>query len=201
MTWTYEDQTVRIAKMNVGEYDNCAYVVACAKTSQAVIIDAAAEAERLLAACQGLEVQAILTTHGHWDHIQVLDEVKDALDVPWYMHLADVDIAEREPDEPLVHGQEYEVGELVLHTLHTPGHTPGSVSFVLEPVVFSGDTLFPGGPGATRWDYSSFGQIMDSVEQHLFTLPEPTLVYPGHGDATTIAVEKPNAAAWRARGW
>lgn len=201
MTWTYEDERLRVRKMNVGDYDNCAYVVACVATNRAVIVDAAAEAETILGACDGLEIESILTTHGHWDHIQVLDEVKDALGVPWLMHLADVEIAGREPDDPITHRQELVVGDITLHALHTPGHTPGSVSFVLEPVVFSGDTLFPGGPGATRWDYSSFGQIMDSVEQHLFTLPEPTIVYPGHGSETTIAAEKPHAAEWRARGW
>lgn len=201
MTWTYTDDRIRIAKMNVGEYDNCAYIVACVATDRAVIVDAAAEADRILAACDGLQVEAILTTHGHWDHIQVLDEVKDTLDVPWLMHLADIEIAKRTPDDPIAHGQEFTVGDIALHALHTPGHTPGSVSFVLEPVVFSGDTLFPGGPGATRWEYSSFGQIMDSVEQHLFTLPEPTIVYPGHGGETTIGTEKPHAAEWRARGW
>lgn len=201
MTWVYRDDRIRIAKMNVGEYDNCAYVVACVATDRAVIVDAAAEADRILAACDGLAVEAILTTHGHWDHMQVLDEVKDTLGVAWLMHPADVEIAGRVPDEPLSHGREFVVGEIALHALHTPGHTPGSVSFVLEPVVFSGDTLFPGGPGATRWEYSSFGQIMDSVEQHLFTLPEPTLVYPGHGAETTIGAEKPHAAEWRSRGW
>lgn len=201
MNWTYEDDHVRIAKMNVGEFDNCAYVVACVASDRAVIVDAAAEADRILAACADVNVDAILTTHGHFDHIQVLDEVKDSLGVPWMMHLADVEIAGREPDAPLSHGQEHIIGEVAIHVRHTPGHTPGSVSFVLEPVVFSGDTLFPGGPGATRWDYSSFGQIMDSVEEHLFTLPESTIVYPGHGAETTIGSEKPHAAEWRARGW
>ncbi|MFP5331742.1 MAG: MBL fold metallo-hydrolase [Acidimicrobiia bacterium] len=201
MTWTYTDDRIRIAKLNVGDYDNCAYVVTCAATDRAVIIDAAAEADRILAVCEGLAVDSILTTHGHWDHLQVLDEVKDALGVPWLMHPADVDIAERQPDGPISHRQEFVVGDIALHAVHTPGHTPGSVSFVLEPVVFSGDTLFPGGPGATRWDYSSFGQIMDSIENHLFTLPEPTIVYPGHGAETTIGAEKPHAAEWRARGW
>jgi glyoxylase-like metal-dependent hydrolase (beta-lactamase superfamily II) len=201
LNWTYEDDRIRVVKMNVGEYDNCAYVVACAATDRAVVVDAAAEAGRIVAACEGLVVDAILTTHGHWDHIQALDEVKDALGVPWLMHLDDVEIAGRQPDDPITHAQEFTVGEIALHAEHTPGHTPGSVSFVLEPMVFSGDTLFPGGPGATRWDYSSFGQIMDSIETHLFTLPDPTIVYPGHGAATTIGDEKPHATAWRARGW
>ncbi len=201
MNWSYEDDAIRVAKLNVGEFDNCAYVVACAATDAAVVVDAAAESERILAACAGLDVQSVLTTHGHWDHIQALDAVKDALGVPWLLHPADIDIAERAPDETLSHGQVIEVGRIALHTLHTPGHTPGSVSFVLEPVVFTGDTLFPGGPGATRWDYSSFGQIMDSIEAHLFTLPGPTVVYPGHGAETTIGAEEPHAAEWRSRGW
>lgn len=201
MTWVYEDQSVRVAKLNVGEYDNCVYVVACAATSEAVVIDAAAEAGEILRTCAGLDVKAVLTTHGHFDHLQALDEVTTALDVPWYLHPADIQIAGRAPDEPIAHGQVFELGEVALHTLHTPGHTPGSVSWVLETVVFSGDTLFPGGPGATRWDYSSFGQIMDSIEHHLFPLPDDTLVYPGHGAGTTIGAERPHADEWRRRGW
>lgn len=201
MTWTYEDDRLRIAKLSVGPFDNNAYVVACARTGRAVIVDAAAEADRILAACDGLTVETVLTTHGHQDHIQALDEVTGALGIGWRMHPADVEIAGRTPDEPLQGDQEIVVGDIALHTLHTPGHTPGSVSIVVEPAVFSGDTLFPGGPGATRWDYSDFGQIMDSVERMLFSLPDPTLVYPGHGLETTIGEERPHAPEWRTRGW
>jgi glyoxylase-like metal-dependent hydrolase (beta-lactamase superfamily II) len=135
------------------------------------------------------------------DHIQALDQVKEELGVPWYLHRADTGIAGRSPDEPLEHDDELVVGEIALHAVHTPGHTPGSVSFVLEPVLFSGDTLFPGGPGATRWEYSSFGQIMDSIETRLMALPDPTLVLPGHGASTTIGVERPELETWRDRGW
>lgn len=201
MTWTYEDDRVRVAKLAVGPFDNNAYVVACARTGSAVIVDAAAEADRILAACEGFAVQTVLTTHGHLDHIGALDEVTGSLGIGWQMHPDDIPIAGRSPDEPLLGGQEIVVGEIALHTLHTPGHTPGSISIVVEPVLFSGDTLFPGGPGATRWEYSDFGRIMDSVEQQLFALPDPTLVYPGHGLGTTIGEERPHAPEWRARGW
>ncbi len=185
----------------MGPFDNNAYVVACTRTGSAVIVDAAAEADRILAACDGLDVQEVLTTHGHFDHLQALDEVTGALGVGWRMHPADVGIAERRPDAPLFGDEEIVVGEVALHTLHTPGHTPGSVSIVVEPAVFTGDTLFPGGPGATRWDYSDFGRIMDSVEGMMETLPDPTIVYPGHGAETTIGEERPHVPEWRARGW
>ena len=93
------------------------------------------------------------------------------------------------------------MGTINVHVIHTPGHTPGSVSFVVEPMLFSGDTLFPGGPGATRWPYSSFGQIMDSIEKRLMEYPDPTVVYPGHGAETTIGEERPHLEEWRTRGW
>lgn len=200
---------LEITKLAVGPYDNDSYVVSCNDTSTAVVIDAAAEAERILEACRGLDVKSVLTTHGHHDHIGALDPVKDALGVPWYLHPADIDIAGRSPDESLSDGQMIQFGSVALHVIHTPGHTPGSVSFVFEPedqseihVLFSGDTLFPGGPGATRWDYSSFPQIMDSIEGKLFArLPDEALVHPGHGPSTTIGAERPHLGEWRRRGW
>lgn len=200
---------ISVTKLRVGPYDNGCYVVACSRTEQAVVIDAAAEAARILGACAGLDVAAILTTHGHLDHISAVDPVKAVLGVPFLMNPADTEIAGREPDAPLAANQEHVIGDFALHTLHTPGHTPGSMCFVFEPsepgevhVIFSGDTLFPGGPGATRWEYSSFGQIMDSLEQRVFPrLPDETVVHPGHGEDTTIGAERPHLAEWRARGW
>jgi glyoxylase-like metal-dependent hydrolase (beta-lactamase superfamily II) len=200
---------IEINKLAVGPYDNDSYVVSCGDTGSAVVIDAASEAERILDACRDLHVSSVLTTHGHLDHIGALDPVKDSLGVPWLLHSEDVEIAGRSPDQALVDGAEIAFGRVALHVIHTPGHTPGSVSFVFEPadesevhVLFSGDTLFPGGPGATRWDYSDFGQIMDSLEMRLFPrLPDGTVVHPGHGNDTTIGAERPHLAEWRARGW
>lgn len=190
-----------VRKIAVGPYDNNVYVVGCPVTKKGLIIDAAAEPERILEVCRGLEILEILTTHGHRDHLGAVDAVAGELGVPWRMHPADVEIAGRRPDGPIGDGEEIVIGEVALHALHTPGHTPGSVSFVVEPFLFSGDTLFPGGPGATRWEYSSFGRIMDSLEKRLFALPDPTVVYPGHGAATTIGAERPHLGEWRARGW
>ena len=201
MSSSYEDDRLRVQKLNVGPLDNCVYIVECRATRAGVIIDAAAEADAILAAAEGIDISRVVETHGHHDHIGALDPVTEALDIPWAMHLADIDIAGRSPDEELVDGQEIEVGELALHVLSTPGHTPGSVTFVLEPVTFTGDTLFPGGPGATRWEYSSFGQIMDSIERRIMPLPDSTLVFPGHGAETTIGTERPDLEDWRKRGW
>lgn len=190
-----------LSVLAVGPYDNRVYVLSCRETKKAVVIDAADEPDRIIAACAGLDVQAILTTHGHSDHIQAVDSLKAEFAVPFLLHPADREIAGRSFDGPLSDGQEFAVGTINVHVIHTPGHTPGSVSFVVEPMMFSGDTLFPGGPGATRWPYSSFGQIMDSIEKRLMAYPDPTVVYPGHGAETTIGQERPDLEEWRARGW
>jgi glyoxylase-like metal-dependent hydrolase (beta-lactamase superfamily II) len=197
----HQTEHARIQKLNLGPFDNCVYIVECLATGSGVIIDAAAEADVILAAADGINISRVLETHGHHDHIGALDPVTEALGVPWAMHPADAEIAGRRPDEELADGEEIDVGDLLLHVVSTPGHTPGSVTFVLEPVAFTGDTLFPGGPGATRWEYSSFGQIMDSIEQRIMPLPDETLVFPGHGDETTIASERPDVEHWRRRGW
>lgn len=200
---------ISIKKLRVGPYDNAVYVVASPTTGRGVVIDAAAEPDRILTACEGISIETVLTTHGHLDHIDALDPVKDALGIPWMMNLADCEIAGRTPDAPLRDGDEIVFGDVMLHVVHTPGHTPGSVSFVFEPanpgdvwVLFSGDTLFPGGPGATRWDYSDFGQIMDSLEKKLFArLPDSSVVHPGHGEDTSIGDERPHLEFWRKRGF
>lgn len=200
---------VNVNKLRVGPYDNGAYIVSCPTTSAAVVIDAAAEADRILAACAGLAVESILTTHGHHDHISAVDDVSSALDVPFLLSLADTEIAGRSPDAPISDGQEFVFGDVALHAISTPGHTPGSMCFAFEPaqpgevhVIFTGDTLFPGGPGSTRWDYSSFGQIMDSLELRVFPgRPDETVVHPGHGEDTTLGAERPHLGTWRVRGW
>ncbi len=190
-----------IHKMRLGPLDNCVYIVSSPTTNRGVIVDAAAEPDRILAACEGIEITAILTTHGHHDHIGAVDAVRAALDIPFRLHPADRAVAGRDPDEALTDGEEIVIDDIALHAVHTPGHTPGSMSFLVEPFVLTGDTLFPGGPGATRWDYSDFGQIMDSIEDSLMTLSDPTVVHPGHGEDTTIGSERPHLEEWRTRGW
>jgi glyoxylase-like metal-dependent hydrolase (beta-lactamase superfamily II) len=201
MTGSVTQPAASVTVLAVGPYDNRVYVVSDPETRKAVVIDAADEADRILEACRGLDVLAILTTHGHSDHLQAVDQVKEKLRVPFLMHPFDAEIAGRHPDEELTDRQEIMFGSANIHVLHTPGHTPGSVCFVLEPIIFSGDTLFPGGPGATRWEYSSFGQIMDSIDRELMIYPDPTVIYPGHGASTTLGAERPSIASWRQRGW
>lgn len=199
--WHVETETYRIRKFCVGPLENNVYVVACAVTGSAVIIDAADEADRILGEVADVTPLAILTTHGHWDHVQAAIAVRDQLTVPFRIGEADQQMAGIDADTPFEPDEPIAVGDLVITAVHTPGHTAGSTSFVLEGHVFTGDTLFPGGPGATRGGGASFSQIIDSVRDRLFTLPGETLVHPGHGLDTTIATESPALADWVARGY
>lgn len=207
-TWEHRIEGAHLTKLLLGPFENNVYIVGCSNTGKAVIVDAAAEPEAILDAVGDYDVQAIITTHGHMDHLQAVDRVSDKLGIPFLLNPADIFLLEEAgiektaPDGLISDGDEIEVGDLLLHAIHTPGHTPGSTSFVLEPWLMTGDALFPGGPGATQWDYSSFGQAMDSVEALLSRFPGPTLVFPGHGaNDTTVATEKPHTGTWRARGW
>ena len=201
LDWKYEDDVLRIRELVVGPLDNNVYVVACARTDKAVIIDAAAEAERIEAAVSDVEPVAILTTHGHHDHVGAAVEVRRRLAVPFRIHRADSDAAGISPDLPLEDGEQVDVGELRLGVVHTPGHTPGSTCFTLPGHLFSGDTLFPGGPGATGRPGSSFELIIGSIRDRLMALPDDTLVHPGHGRGTTLGTERPRLPEWIARGW
>ena len=197
----YESTAVRVDKVVVGPFENNAYVVRCVRSGEAVLVDAANEHELLVPLCRALGVRRVLTTHGHWDHIQAVEAVRDAgIDVG----VADED-AKMLPSYDFVigDGDVIEVGDLRLRAIHTPGHTPGSTSFLLdgEPLLLTGDTLFPGGPGNTRFEGASFDQIIDSIDQRLFTLPPDLLVLPGHGLDTTLGTERPHLQEWVDRGW
>jgi glyoxylase-like metal-dependent hydrolase (beta-lactamase superfamily II) len=200
----YEDAQAEIHKLVVGPVDNNVFVLRCKETGEAVLIDAANEHEKLLDLCKRLDVRKVLETHGHWDHIQAVPAVRDAgYDVG--VTAADADMLANEGYDFLLEDESViEVGRLRLHTIHTPGHTPGSMCFRLEgaPVLFSGDTLFPGGPGATKFPGGDFDQIIRSIDGRLFSkLPADTLVLPGHGDDTTIGTESPHLQEWIDRGW
>lgn len=198
----YQDSQAEIHKLVVGPMDNNVYVLRCRETGDAVLLDAANEHEKLLELCQDLGVRKVLETHGHWDHIQAVPAVRDA----------GYDVGVTEADASMLPSYDFvledevviEVGRLRLHTILTPGHTPGSMCFRVEgsPVLFSGDTLFPGGPGATHFPGGDFATIISSIEGRLFSpLAPETIVLPGHGSDTTIGDERPHLQEWVTRGW
>lgn len=198
----YEDAQAEVHRLVVGPIDNNVFVLRCKQTGAAVLLDAANEHDKLLELCRRLGVVKVLETHGHWDHIQAVPAVREA----------GFDVGVTSADAAMLPSYDFvleddaviEVGRLRLRTLATPGHTPGSMCFKLEgsPVLFSGDTLFPGGPGATRLPGASFPTIIRSIEDRLFArLPAETIVMPGHGGNTTIGDEAPHLQEWIDRGW
>ena len=201
-TIDYQDATVEVHRVVVGPVDNNVYVVRCRRTGDALLIDAANEHDLLLDLCRGLGVRRVVETHGHWDHIQAVSAVRDAgFDVG--VTAADASMLPSY-DSVLEDESVIEVGDLRVATIATPGHTPGSMCFSLEgtPLLFTGDTLFPGGPGNTSFDHSDFGDIIRSIEQRIFArFDAGTLVLPGHGAGTTVGAESPHLEEWVARGW
>jgi len=200
-TLIWDATGVEIHQVVVGPVDNNVIILRCTETGEALLIDAANEHEMLLDLCQRLNVQRVIETHGHWDHIQAVPELRDA----GYSVGVTAEDADMLPsyDEVIEDESVIDVGRLRLHTIHTPGHTPGSMCFRLEghPILFSGDTLFPGGPGATSFPGGDFPTIIRSIEDKLLKLPAETIVLPGHGDRTTIGTERPHLQEWVDRGW
>ena len=202
-TLHWRNADVEVHKVVVGPYDNNVFVVRCRATGDGVLIDAANEHEQLLELCTTLGVRRVLETHGHFDHIQAVPALREAgyevavtaLDAPM---LADVGYDVLLDDTEVI-----EIGRLRLHAIHNPGHTPGSISFHVAgtPLLFTGDTLFPGGPGATNYDGGDFDTIITSIDERLFAFADDTIVLPGHGLDTTIGTERPHLQEWVDRGW
>ena len=200
-TLIWDATGVEIHQVVVGPVDNNVLVLRCTETGEAVLLDAANEHERLVELCERLGVRRVLETHGHWDHIQAVPQLRDA---GYSVGVTAQDAAMLPSyDEVIEDESVIDVGRLRLRTIHTPGHTPGSMCFHLEghPILFSGDTLFPGGPGNTSYEGGDFPTIIESVDRKLFTLPADTVVLPGHGDRTTIGTERPHLQEWIDRGW
>ena len=201
-TLHHSDTDLEIHKVVVGPFENNVFVLRCRHSGEAVLIDAANEHELLLDLARSLNVGRVLETHGPWDHIQAISEMRDA----GYSVGVTAEDAAMLPsyDEIVEHDVVIPVGDLRLRTIHTPGHTPGSMCFLVEgkPLLFSGDTLFPGGPGNTKLEGGDFTTIIRSIDDLLFSpLAADTIVMPGHGLDTTIGAERPSLDDWVDRGW
>ena len=198
---TVRDGRYQVTAFSVGPYDNNVYVLRDARLGEALLIDAANEAPRILKELEGLRVATILTTHGHADHVQALVAVRGSTHARFACHADDAGMMPIPPDQRVQDGEVFRFGDHELRAVHTPGHTPGSICFLIDDLLFSGDTLFPGGPGNTASANASFPTISESIRRKLFSLPDETRVLPGHGKATTIGTERPHLDEWIARGW
>ena len=181
------------------DVDNNVWIVG--NGDECVIIDSPHDAAAIIGQVRGRKVPAILLTHAHNDHIGAARAVAEAVKAPIYLHPDDLMLWEQvypglKPDGYLADGDAFQVGGATLRAIHTPGHSPGSTCFHLEDegMVFTGDTLFNGGPGATGRSYSDYPTILTSVRERLLTLPASTVVRTGHGDSTTIGAERETLA-------
>ncbi|MEU4807441.1 MBL fold metallo-hydrolase [Actinosynnema sp. NPDC023587] len=199
-----------ITKISVGPMDNNAYLLVCRSTNEALLIDAAADPTRLSDLVgHGLDrprLKTVVTTHRHPDHWGALGAVAGANGSNTVAHALDAEVLPIPPDQFVEHGDEVLVGKVTLHVIHLRGHTPGSIALLYrEPTgrahLFTGDSLFPGGPGRTT-SPEDFASLVDDLEARVFgELPDDTWFYPGHGDDSTLGVERPKLGEWRERGW
>ncbi|MEO5877257.1 MAG: MBL fold metallo-hydrolase [Streptosporangiaceae bacterium] len=195
-----------VSKLSVGPYDNNAYLLRCAATGDQLLIDAANDAPRLLELIGDAPLSRIVTTHRHQDHWEALAEVADRTGALIVAHPHDAGPLPVPVTDPAEHGGTVRVGEVTLDVIHLRGHTPGSIALVWNgpdrPHLFTGDSLFPGGPGSTFGDPGMFKQLMGDLQERIFArLPDPTWFYPGHGKDSTLGKERPHLAEWWSRGW
>jgi len=191
----------KLIKKEVGPWSMNTYLVVCEETNCSAIVDPGADADDIIALAEGTNVVKILITHTHSDHIGALAEVKTATGAPVCVHPLDAKKARIQVDAPLQDGDQVDVGNLRLRVIHAPGHTPGQVCFALrDGRVLVGDTIFVGGPGRTD-SPKDFAATMDTMRAIVFTWPDETAFYPGHGPSGEIGTERSAFEAFVARGW
>jgi glyoxylase-like metal-dependent hydrolase (beta-lactamase superfamily II) len=200
---------LHLTKLAVGPMDNNAYVLRWAPTGEALLVDAANEPDRLLGVLGEHRLRLVVTTHQHGDHWQALPEVVAATGARVACHPDDAGPIPVTATQPLRDGDEVRIGDASLQVIHLVGHTPGSIALRYDgtggdarPHLFTGDSLFPGGPGNTFGDADNHRRLLDDLEAKVFDrLPDETWVYPGHGKDTTLGAERPHLPEWRERGW
>jgi len=204
---SHELAHLTITKIAVGPFNNNCYLLRCSSTGEQLLIDAAAEPERLISLIGDPGIATVVTTHQHADHWGALAEVIEATGARHAAHPIDAEGIPSPVDLPVQDGDTVLVGECSLRAVHLVGHTPGSIALIYDdpegpPHVFTGDCLFPGGVGNTQKDAERFDTLISGVTTKLFdVLPDETWVYPGHGSDTTIGAERPSIDEWRDRGW
>ena len=194
----YQDDSIIIHKYECGNFGNNAYLVVCPQTNESIIIDTPGEPQAVIDAAKPTDVKAIIITHNHWDHLVGFEDVTSAIDAPVAIGEADAHALPTPPARLLRDGDEITAGTVTLRAIATPGHTPGSTCYTVGNVLFSGDTLFPGGPGKSG-SPELFRQLIDSITTKLFTLGDDLAVYPGHGGDGDLKSSKEEYAVFASK--
>lgn len=182
-------QKMELYRLETEPFGTNAYIVICRETGESILVDAPGEAEVIVDKLNNTRVKYILLTHGHMDHTMALQEIHGALGAPVAAHENDAAVLPIKPEFLLKDGDNITCGNLRLQVIHTPGHTAGSICFRINSYLLSGDTIFPGGPGKTATP-DNFKTIVDSIRKKVLSLPDKTIILPGHGTSTTVQAER-----------
>ena len=198
MVRVVKNEYVQIDRLKLGSFDTNSYILTCPLTGDSVLVDAPAEPSEILKALKETNPIYILITHNHMDHLGALSEIKSKLRIPIGAHRMDAKGLPLRPEILLKDGEKVSYGNISLKVLHTPGHTPGSLCFLMGKHLISGDTIFPGGPGKTK-SPTDLKLIIESITNKIFVLPDDTAIYPGHGDSTILRKEKEEFSIFSSR--
>jgi glyoxylase-like metal-dependent hydrolase (beta-lactamase superfamily II) len=193
-----KEDAFRLERIEVAPFGTNAYIVVCERTGESVLVDAPGDADEILSRLSGTKPVSILISHRHEDHTSALQKLKEELNIPVAAHMEDAEHIPVEAAMLLDEGNIISFGNVTMEILHTPGHTPGSICFLIADVLLTGDTIFPGGPGKTDTP-DDFRLIIQTLKKKIFILPDEVKIYPGHGDPTTVKKEKEEFAIFSSK--